>query len=92
MQVPAEFRHLAHCFHQDSDLEASSAEEWIAYALRFLRKEQQIVVKRFLAELLRGNPTGAELQAVWEGTGPDWGFGDDEELRVFLAMIRDAIE
>lgn len=91
MRVPDEFKHLAHCFHQDSDLEASTAEEWIANALEFLRKPQQRVVKEFLTELLRGNPTGPELQEIWNGTGPDWGFGDDRELRVFLTMIRDMI-
>ena len=92
MQIPQEFRHLAHCFHQDSDLMASTAEQWVAYALGLINQDQKIVVKKFLTELLRGRPDGKVLQDVWESTGPDWGFGDDEELRLFLTMIRDAIQ
>ena len=92
MQVPAEFRHLAQCFHQDMHLDASTEEEWIANALRCLGRPQQLVVKQFLAEFLRGHPDGRLLQEVWNGTEPNWGFPHDEELRGFLAMIRDSIE
>jgi hypothetical protein len=92
MQVPAEFRHLAQCFHQDMLLEGSTEAEWIANALRCLQKPQQRVVKQFLTELLRGNPDGKVLQEIWSGTAPSWDFPYDEELRGFLAMIRDAIQ
>jgi hypothetical protein len=91
MQVPAEFKYLAHCFHQDSDLEASTAEEWVTNALRCLQSDQKRVVKRFLTELLLKNPDRSSLQKVWESTGPDWSFGDAEELRLFFTMIRDRI-
>jgi hypothetical protein len=92
MQVPAEFRHLAQCFLQDMHLDASTEAEWITAALRRLDKPQQLVVKQFLTKLLRTNPDGKVLQAIWNGTDPNWGLPDDEELRGFLAMIRDAIQ
>jgi hypothetical protein len=78
--------------HQDVDLEVSTADELALYLLTFLRPQQQVVVKRFLTDLLRRNPDGNLLQHVWNGTNPDWDFGDDEELRTFLTMIRDAIK
>ena len=92
MQVPAEFRQLARCFHQDMLLEGSTKAEWIANALRCLQKPQQRAVKQFLTEFLRGNPDGKALQALWNSTAADLYFPHDEELRGFLAMIRDAIQ
>jgi hypothetical protein len=91
METPREFVHLAHCFHQDMFLNASTEEGIVANALRCLRKPEQLVVKGFLTELLARNPAGAELQGIWNATGPDWGFPDDEGLRKFLTMIRDKI-
>ena len=91
MQVPAEFRHLARCFHQDMLLEASTEAGWIANALQCLDRSEQRVVKQFLTELLRRNPDGKVLQDIWSGTAPSWDFPHDEELRGFLAMVRDAI-
>ena len=92
MQVPAEFRQLARCFHQDMLLEASTEAGWIANALQCLGQREQLVVKQFLTELLRARPDGKVLQALWNGASPNWAFPHDEELRGFLAMIRDAIE
>ena len=89
MNTPPEFTHLAHCFHQDMFLEASTEEGIVGNALRCLTKPQQQIVKGFLTELLARNPTGAELQDVWNNTGPDWGIPNYEGLRRFFAMIRD---
>ena len=75
---------------------ASTDEEWVAYGLRLIDADQKLVVKQFLTELLRGRPDGKVLQDVWESTGPDWGFGDDEVLRgewcglALLEVDRDA--
>jgi hypothetical protein len=90
--VPPEFRTLAGCFHQDMLLEGSTEAQWITDALECLDKSEERVVKQFLTELLRRNPEGNVLQALWYSTAADWSFPHDEELRGFLAMIRDAIQ
>jgi hypothetical protein len=58
-------------------------------ALEHLNKKQQVVVKKFLEELLTRNPSGAELQQIWHAAGPDYDFPDDEHLRGMLTLIRD---
>jgi hypothetical protein len=94
MQVPAEFRHLAHCFHQDImlTLGPTTEEGLVTHLLGFLQQSDQLVVKHFLTELLERNPSGAELQEIWQAAGPDWDFPDDRGLRKFLTMVRDMIE
>lgn len=91
MQVPKEFIHLVHCFHQDMMFFASTEEGWVANALKFLRPVEKQVVKRFLTELLARDPDIEELQEIWDSAGPDWEF-KGEGLRYILAMIRDRIE
>ena len=89
MKTPPVFTHLAHCFHQDMFLEASTEEGIVGNALRCLTKPQQQIVKDFLTDLLARNPTAGELRSIWNKTRPNWGFPNDEGLRRFFAMIRD---
>jgi hypothetical protein len=94
METPTEFRRLAQHFHQDIDitLGPTTPEGLVAHLLRTLRRHQQLVVGQFLSELLKSNPSGDHLQAIWNSAGSDWGFEDSEELRAFLALIRDMID
>jgi hypothetical protein len=88
MLVPKEFDHVVECFYQGSDEEVSTMEEWIAFALEYLNKQQRAVVKRFLQELLAQNLTDAELQRIWGDAGADYDFDD---IRGVLSLIRDSI-
>jgi hypothetical protein len=54
-----------------------------------LEPSQHVIVKRFLNELLNRNPDEAELQRIWDDTGPNYGFPDHGHLRGFLTLIRD---
>lgn len=89
MVVPKEFDRLVECFYQGSDEEVSTIEEWIAFALKYLNKQQRAVVKRFLQELLEQNLTDAQLQRIWGDAGANYDFYD---IRGVLTLIRDAIE
>jgi hypothetical protein len=88
MPVPDEFTHLVHRFYQGSESEISTMEQWVALALRGLNQRQQIIIKRFLRDLLARNPSDAELQRIWQHAGPDYDF---ENIRGVLTLIRDAI-
>jgi hypothetical protein len=88
MLVPHEFTHMVHRFYQGSDADVSTTKEWVALALRGLDQRQQVIIKRFLQDLLARNPSDAELQRIWEDAGPDYDFGD---IRGMLTLIRDAI-
>lgn len=91
MQIPDEFRYLVLCLHQDIDREASSEEELVSVLLEFLNSDKKAVVRSFLADLLSRNPSGAELQQMWQDCEPDWSIRKDEDLRHFLAAIRDRL-
>lgn len=88
MLVPYEFTHMVHRFYQGSDADISTMQEWVGLALRGLNQRQQVIIKRFLQELLARNPSDAELQRIWNDAGPDYDF---EDIRGVLTLIRDAI-
>jgi hypothetical protein len=69
--------------------------EWIATALEFLDAPSRQVVKQFLTDLLRQNPSEAGLQELWNSTEADYfivGHDGYEAMRHFLTTIRDQIE
>jgi hypothetical protein len=90
--IPREFKHFTRCFLQDSISEGDSEREWIAGALELIGAQERDVVKRFLIDLLSGNPDGDELQRVWASGSPNYVIPDNEELRLLLTMIRDMIK
>jgi hypothetical protein len=53
-----------------------------------LNQRQQVIIKRFLQDLLARNPSDAELQRIWNDAGPDYDF---ENIRGVLTLIREAI-
>ncbi len=91
MYIPDEFRYMVMCIHQDIDREASNEEELITVLLEFLNADRKAAVRSFLTDLLSRNPSGEELQEMWHDCEPDWGIGGDENLRHFLATIRDRL-
>jgi hypothetical protein len=87
MSVPAEFRDLVRCFHQDSVPEPFSEAKWIENQLRLLPPVKRAVVRDYLADILRKELTGLELRRIWNAGDPDFLFPDDEHLRVFFRLI-----
>jgi hypothetical protein len=88
MDVPEEFKHLTQCFWQGSDREAEDEDDWIARSLRLCGKNEQVVVKTFLTDLLARNPSVAELKKIWQSGGPSYGIHDEHALS-FFQKIRD---
>jgi hypothetical protein len=64
VKTPPEFQKLVSAFYQGSRREVSDNREWIAMALQHLDHGGKLVVKQFLAELLRKEPGEAELQKL----------------------------
>ena len=95
VKTPPEFQKLVSAFYQGSRREAKDNREWIALALRHLDHGGKLAVKQFLAELLREEPSEAELQKLWNSSGSNYyivGKNGHEAMREFLTMIRDQIE
>jgi hypothetical protein len=95
IKAPPEFYRLARAFHEDSRMDAKDEREWIATALEFLDAPSRQVVKQFLTDLLRQNPSEADLQELWNSTEADYfivGHDGYEAMRHFLTTIRDQIE
>jgi len=91
MQVPEEFDFLIGCFWNGSLERASSLDEWISNAVRLLDARKKAVVQPFLEDVLSRNLPDQELQRIWRDGGATYGFGDANELRHFLTMIRDKL-
>jgi hypothetical protein len=95
VKAPPEFQKLVRAFYQGSRREANDNREWIALALRYLDRADKLALKQFLAELLREEPSEAELQKLWNSAGSNYhivGKNGHEAMREFLTMIRDQIE
>ena len=90
MQIPEEFKRLTRCFWQGSDREAKSRAEWIENAIKLNTAEQQVIIKKFLGDLLNQNLNAQELVGVWNSGGSSYGVQADA-VRKFLEQIKDAI-
>jgi len=88
MLVPEEFKRLTRCFWQGSDREAKDEDDWIARSLRLCGEPEQVVIKKFLAELLARNPSVAELKEIWRSGSSSYGVYD-EHVRDFFQKIHD---
>jgi len=95
VKAPPEFQELVRAFYQGGRREAKDDREWIALALRYLYHADKLAVKQFLAEVLREEPSEAELQKLWNSAGSNYhvvGKNGHEAMREFLTTIRDQIE
>ena len=95
MRPPPEFHRLAELWHMDfflDDMPDDPTEAGIVTTLLAqLTGPEKHAVKQFLTDLLKRNPSDAELEEMWQATRADWLFGDPRGLRKFLQMIRDEI-
>lgn len=86
------FRKFTLGFRQGTLEEGITEEQWIGDALNFLEASEQQAVKTFLTELLARDPSGPELQKVWNESSASYLVADDDELRSFLRLIVALIE
>lgn len=91
MHVPPKFQRFVECFWQGSDREAADEADWIKRALKLNTPQQQVVIKRFLSQLLDSNADISELQRAWK-SGSSGYFIQDEHIRWFFVQIRAAIK
>ena len=90
MIIPDEFCYFVGCFIQHSDEWVKSEDDWIAFARRLSDVEKQLVIKKFIGELLAGDATDQELTHIWNSSGASYGQSEDY-AREFLTKIRNAI-
>ena len=92
MPVPQEFSHLAECFYSRSDLEYASAEEWVHATVRdTMSDKQRAVVRRYLAELLSGPASDADLMKIWNGLESDYWIEEPRGARALFRAIAAAL-
>ena len=91
MQEFGAFKVLASAFFQGSEKEYADQTEWIRSRIAFLNAAQQSEVKALLDELLSGNYSDDQLHVIWK-EGKSCYLFPGKNLRVFLAVVRDAID
>ncbi|MFL6951537.1 MAG: hypothetical protein ACJ8FU_25370, partial [Xanthobacteraceae bacterium] len=94
MRVPKEFDQFCRYFleHQAfADLYDHSYEKLIEDAVASLNRQQALVVKQFLNELLSGRYSGADLVGIWRRTPAQMNLGDAKGTVARLKMMRDAL-
>ncbi|MFL6973616.1 MAG: hypothetical protein ACJ8F2_17040 [Xanthobacteraceae bacterium] len=94
MRVPKEFDQFCRQFleHQAfADLYDHSYEKLIEDAVASLNRQQALVVKQFLNELLSGRYSGADLVGIWRRTPAQMNLGDAKGTVARLKMMRDAL-
>ncbi|MEA2876067.1 MAG: hypothetical protein QOF14_1263 [Hyphomicrobiales bacterium] len=91
MQIPEEFYDFCLYLHQDSFyMYGTDPKNIAAGAMEHMSKEQNLALRAFLNHLLTGGYSDDELQKIYRDTDPEISF-HGEELRYFLALVRDAI-
>jgi len=88
---PESLRYVARLCHQDIDRQFNTGEELIASLARSLTPAQRAELGRYLAKILDGRFTPAELRGIWDRTNPDWGFLRGEGAKLFFEALREAV-
>ena len=93
MQIPQEFHDFCLYLHQDSMVVyGPKIEDVITGALRHMDKERRAALRKYVDQLLADDYSDAELQAIYRATDAELGIRNDDGIRYFLAMVRDAID
>lgn len=87
MLVPDAFWNMCCWFDLELEEDIPVDSDDISYAIRHLSAEEKRIVRDFLAELLTGDPSDKELEAVWFHGGARVGFVDQQHYRVYLEEI-----
>lgn len=90
MKTPEEFRYFTSCFWDGSHRESDSERLWVARALKMSTRDEQLVIKAFVRELLERDASVEEFQQAWRSGSSVYGIHNDK-IRDFFALIRDSI-
>jgi hypothetical protein len=92
MKVPDDFIQLAMAFYPGSNDGLPTLEGWVDSVVQdSCSPRRRRVVKAFLDELLDGTHDDAELERVWNNTGPSYKFAGKGAVRAWLTLIRDRL-
>jgi hypothetical protein len=94
MRVPKEFDQFCSQFLEPQafvDVFDGSYEKLIEDAVESLNRQQALVVKQFLDELLSGRYSGADLVGIWRRTPAQMNLGNAKTTVARLKMMRDAL-
>jgi len=89
VRVPKEFDQF--CSQFCDECYEESYEDLIEGAVASLNRQQAVVVKQFLDELLSGRHSGADLVGIWRRTSARMRLGDAKGTVARLKMMRDAL-
>lgn len=91
-KIPYEVEQLFVAFYPGSDDNTHGFEDWVETVVQFHRgPKQKAIIKSFLDHLLSGEFSDSQLKDVWDSVTPSYNFSEGGH-RVFLALIRDALE
>ena len=94
MRVPKEFDQFCSRFLDDQafvDCYGASYEKLIVDVVASLNRQEALVVKQFLDELLSGRYSGADLVGIWRRTPAQMSIGNAKITVAHLKMMRDAV-
>lgn len=92
MKPSDEFFSFCSGLHQDFDLYGPGLEDWIDGALGFVAKGRLLALRDYISGLLAGAYSKEELQELYRSTFTALAIWDDEDIRSFLALVRDRID
>jgi hypothetical protein len=91
LTVPREFKSLTRLFEFDDFKSSTDRQAWISAVLNTNSPDRNIIVRRFLTELLATKATDAALEWLWQIWNPDFKLTGPGAMRRFLTQVRDAI-
>ena len=92
MGSPTEFKKLCGYFFQEIGEAFSTDDEAIMFARRHLSRNEQVIVKNYMYEIVVGTLEPRILQEIWFASGAEIYFPDDVRLRRFLKLVRDSMQ
>lgn len=97
MTIPDAFLKIASLFHQDTHLLYKRLDDAIQARITEMTREEHLIAKNYLDELLSGKFNDEQLIAIWEKTpARSGGFGisrgGEGDPAGFLSLIRAALE
>ncbi len=89
--IPREFKSFTRLFSFVDFKSAVDQQAWISAVLETNSRQRNIVVKRFLVELLAIEASDAELEHIWQTWSPEFRVAGPGAMRRFLTQVRDTI-
>jgi len=92
IDIPEDFVQLCRLYYPGSAEDYATMEEWLASVVKNRMREENLVLRAFLTELLTGAYSEEDLQAVWRSTGPSYQFAGPDAMRGVMTIILEEVE